>query len=189
MKIVVVKIVFVFLFCFTFSMNVFAQTNDNVKSTGIKAGIVFPIGDLSDNYGIGFMVADLTKWYLSGNVRAVGRMELTFLGGKEITEVLYPGYSYTHTTSPIGILTAGIGFEFFLEPKGGFYGILDFPSMNIIMAGSGFRVGFGIGFGYEFSWSKAVLGLEARYNLYNALLAQTTEQSQAALQVGLEIAF
>jgi len=53
------------------------------KSTGIKAGVVVPIGNISDYYSTGFMVADLSKWYLSKYVRTLGRLELAFLGGKE----------------------------------------------------------------------------------------------------------
>ena len=184
------KIVFVSLFCLAFSMNVFAQKNENIKTTGIKAGIIFPVGDWSSDYGAGFNVSDLTKWYLSKTVRVLGRMELTFIGGKEVSKEIYPGYNYTYTTNPFGILTAGSGLEFSFEPKGGLYGILDFPSMNIIIAqGTDLRVGFGLGFGYEFSWGKALFGLELRGNLYNALLTQKAEQSIAGIQLGFEVAY
>jgi len=183
-----VKIVFFLLFCYTFSMNIFGQKIENIKSTGIKAAVIFPVGDFSDYYSTGFMVADVTKWYLSGNVRAVGRLELAFFGGKEISAIGYPGYTYT--TNPIGIFTAGTGLEITFEPKSGFYGILEFPSMNIDMAqGTGFRVGLGIGFGYEFYLGKSMFGFEVRYNRYNALLIQNSEKSQIGLQFGLEAAF
>jgi hypothetical protein len=189
MKTLVLKIAIVFLFCTAFSMNAFAQRDENIKETGLKAGIIFPIGDWTDSYGTGFMVGDLSKWVLSPNVRVVGRLEIAFFGGKDITQNYYPGYSYTYSTSPIGILTAGMGFEFVPDPKSGFYGILDFPSMNVIMSGSGLKVGAGIGFGYNFSWGKADLALEVKGNVYNALLTQKSESTMGGLQIGLQTAF
>jgi len=183
------RFVFVFLFCFAFSINTFAQSKLNIKTDGIKGGIDFPVGSWSSDNGLGFNVADLTKWNVSNEVRVLGRLELTFFGGKEITEQYY-GYSYTHSTNPIGIFTAGSGFEFNFGDNSGFYTMLDIPSMNIIIGtGTGLKVGFGVGFGYEFSVGESTFGCEMRGNLYNAFLTDPGEQSIAAIQVGFEAAF
>ncbi len=188
-----VKIVLAALFFIVFSMNVLAQKIENVKTTGIKAGINFPVGTWSSDYSTGFNVADLTKWNITKNVRILGRMEVTFFGGTEVTQtVTYYGHSYTNTyqTNPFGILTAGSGVELSFIGNGGPYAILDFPSMNIIVGKlTDVRVGFGAGFGFEFSIGKALLGLEVRGNLYNAFLTQKAEQSIAGVQLGFEAAY
>ena len=177
------------LFCLMFGTNSFAQTDENIKSSGIKAGIDIPVGDWSSNYGIGFNVADLTKWNVSNNVRILGRTELTFFGGAEVTQQSY-GYSYSYTTNPIGIITAGSGVEINLSQQRGFYAMLDFPSMNIIIGtGTGLKVGVGLGFGYEFTLGKALFGCEVRGNLYNAFLTQQNESSLAGIQLGFEAAY
>jgi hypothetical protein len=193
MKTSAVIFVAALLFC-SLSANIFAQKDENVKIGGIKAAVVFPVGEWTDGYSTGFMVADITKWNYSERVRITGRMEMTFFGGKEVTQTAYPGYTYTYTTNPIAILTAGSGMEVKLDHKGSLYGILDFPSLNIILGqGNGFRVGLGLGFGYEFTLGKSLFGVEVRYNYYNALLTQSTnshtESSQGALQLGFEAAF
>ena len=180
----------VVLFCVMFSKNSFAQTDENIKTSGIKAGIDIPIGNWSSDYSIGFNVADITKWNVSNNVRILGRTELTFFGGTSVTRQYGNGYSYTYNTNPVGIITAGTGIEINLSQKRGFYTMLDFPSMNIIIGtGTGLKVGFGLGLGYEFSLGKALFGCELRGNLYNAFLTQTGEQSSAAIQFGFEAAY
>ncbi len=182
--------VFAFLFVIALSVNASAQSRINIKTDGIKGGIDFPIGSWSDNNGIGFNVADLTKWNVSNNVRVLGRLELTFFGGKQVTQQYYPGYSYTYNTNPIGIFTAGSGFEFNLGENSGFYTMLDVPSMNVIIGtGTGLKVGFGVGLGYEFTVGEASFGCELRGNLYNAFLTNPGEQSIAAIQVGFEAAY
>jgi len=180
---------FAILFCITFSISALAQSDPNVKTSGIKAGLDIPVGEWSSDFGIGFNVADLTKWNVSDNVRILGRTELTFFGGTETTRNYY-GYSYTYTTNPIGIITAGSGVEFNFTKDSGFYTMLDIPSMNIIIgSGTGLKVGFGIGLGYEFSVGKTLFGCELRGNLYNAFLTQNGEQSIAAVQLGFEAAY
>lgn len=180
---------FAILFCITLSISLFGQEDPNIKTSGIKAGIDIPIGNWSSDYGIGFNAADLTKWNISDNVRVLGRTELTFFGGKEVSQSYY-GYTYNYNTNPIGIITAGSGFEFTFSKESGFYSMVDIPSMNIIIGtGTGLKVGFGIGFGYEFTAGKALFGCELRGNLYNAFLTQSDEESIAAIQIGFEAAY
>ncbi len=187
------RIVLILFFLSMFSSRVFSQKEANVKSTGIKSGILIPVGDLADSWGVGFMVADLTKWSISKYVRVIGRIEVTIYGGKEAKQLVYPGPSpiyYTYTTNPLGIITAGSGFEFNFISKNGFYGMLDFPSMNIILAeGSDLRVGFGAGIGYEFFLGKSLFGIELKTNLYNAFLTKTGENSLVGIHLGFETAF
>lgn len=167
-----------------------AQTNGYVKTSGIKAGIDIPVGTWSSDFGVGFNVADLTKWNITDNTRILGRMEITFFGGKETTIQVYPDYSYTYQTNPIGILTAGSGIEFGLVQNGSLYSIIDFPSMNIIIGtGTNIKVGFGIGLGYELSFGKALIDFEIRGNLYNAFLTQKAEKSIGGLQLSFEAAY
>lgn len=182
-----IRLVIAALFFAVFSISVFAQTDNNIKTSGIKAGIDIPIGDWSSDYGIGFNVGDITKWNVSDQVRILGRTELTFIGGTEVTQTTLYGYTYKYNTSPIGIITAGSGIEIQMSKESGLYTMLDFPSLNIIIGtGTGLKAGFGIGLGYEFSVGKAQFGLEARGNLYNAFLIQSGEKSIAVLQIGFE---
>ena len=182
-----------------FSVIVNAQSNPGVKTTGIKSGILIPVGDLAKSNNVGFMVADLSKWSISRYVKVLGRLEATIYGGKTIEEKIYYGINpydqtllyqtITSTTNPTGIITAGSGFEFsFISKGGGFYTILDIPSINIIAAeNSDLRVGLGIGLGYEFFWNKSLFGIELRGNIYNAFLTQSGEKTLGGVQIGFEV--
>ncbi len=168
--------------------NNYSQRGSNIKNSGIKAGIIFPIGSWSSDYGMGFTVADLTKWNISSNVRILGRMELTFFDGKEVKP--YQSSNYSYITNPFGIITAGSGIEFSFDPDYTVYAIADFPSLNLIIMDSSMpRVGFGIGFGFETSWNKAVFDVAVRGNLYNAFLYYKSEESIAGIQLDFSAAF
>ncbi len=183
-----IKLAIIVLFFAALNISGFAQTDENIKTSGVKAGIDFPIGDWSSDYGIGFNVGDITKWNITNNIKILGRTELTFIGGTQVSRLLgiYPNqYTYTYNTNPIGIITAGSGIEINLSGDRGFYTMLDLPSLNIIIGtGTGIKAGFGIGLGYELSVGKALFGFEARGNLYNAFLTQSGEKSMAVIQIG-----
>ncbi len=168
--------------------NNYTQRGPNIKNTGIKAGIIFPVGSWSSDYGMGFTVADLTKWNISSNVRILGRMELTFFDGKEVTPS--QGSDYSYITNPFGIITAGSGIEFGFDPDYIVYVIADFPSLNVIILDNYMlRVGFGIGVGFESSWGKAVFDVSARTNLYNSFLYYKAEQSIAGIEIDFGVTF
>jgi len=126
---IIAKVFLVFFVLTILRTVVYSQKDMNVKTTGIKSGILLPVGELANGWGVGFMAADLTKWSISKYVRVVGRMEAAIYGGKEKETQIFAGYDSHNqpifikektTTQPIGVITAGSGFEFNFTSKNGF---------------------------------------------------------------------
>lgn len=198
---IIAKVFLIFFVLTILSTVVYSQKDMNVKTSAIKSGILIPVGELANSSGIGFGISDLTKWSISKYVKVLGRLEAAVYSGKKIENKILVGYDYQRniplyasfdvTTNPIGIITAGSGFEFsFTSKDEGFYTLLDFPSINAIIAKYGeLRAGLGMGFGYEFSWGKSLFGLEFRGNIYNLFLTQTDEKTLAGLQIGFTATF
>lgn len=197
------KLILIFFFLSTFNSVVLSQKDKdiNVKTTAIKSGILIPVGELAKSNSVGFIVADLTKWSLSKYVKVLGRLEAAVYGGKKIENKIIVGYDYqtntpiymdiSETTNPIGILTAGSGFEFTSGSKdGGFFASVDFPSINMIISKYGeLRAGLGAGLGYEFTWGQSLLGFEFKGTAYNVFLSESGEKILMGIQVGFEAAF